>query len=305
MRSENIFKTITVLFITGILGTAMLSAGCSGSNGKNGATGATGPAGLPATSGTVIPPSVPGTLTLTSGPALMITLSWQDNSTNEEGFGIERGTNGVNFITIGTTPSNTAGYQDNGLAKGTAYYYRVRAFNDAGFSAYSNIAQSLIAWVNTYGGASTDIAQFIQQTADGGYIVAGYTNSFGAGGYNAWVLKLNSDGTIAWQKTYGGAGTDYAYSIQQTTDGGYIVAGYTDSFGAGDTDAWVLRLPADGSVSFKPSSGASSASTSVNPANSSATINNTAITGADTVLAPGTSTATPSSTNAYITEQAP
>ena len=96
-------------------------------------------------------------------------------------------------------------------------------------------------WAKTYGVTGYEYAYSIQQTADGGYIVAGYTSSSGAGDTDAWVLKLNSDGTVAWQKTYGGTG-DIAYSIQQTADGGYIVAGCTNSFGAGNRDAWVLKL---------------------------------------------------------------
>ena len=72
----------------------------------------------------------------------------------------------------------------------------------------------------------------IQQTSDGGYIVAGQT-LFRGRNCDSWVLKLNSNGSVEWQKTYGGSDDDYAYSIQQTSDGGYIVAGNTDSFGAG------------------------------------------------------------------------
>jgi uncharacterized delta-60 repeat protein len=109
-------------------------------------------------------------------------------------------------------------------------------------------ADGSIAWENTYGGNNDDNANSIQQTADGGYIVAGRTYSLSTVSYDAWVLKLNADGSIAWQKSYGDIGTDEAKSIQQTADGGYIVAGITDSFGAGNGDAWVLKLNAYGSV---------------------------------------------------------
>jgi len=112
-------------------------------------------------------------------------------------------------------------------------------------------------WANTYGGSSDDYAYSIQQTSDGGYIVAGYTNSFGAGGTDAWVLKLDANGNVQWQKTYGGSSDDYAYSIQQTSDGGYIVAGYTESFGAGYADVWVLKLDANGNVQWQKTYGGS------------------------------------------------
>ncbi len=112
-----------------------------------------------------------------------------------------------------------------------------------------------VAWQKTYGGSGTDTANSIQQTADGGYIVAGSTDSAGAGNHDVWVVKLNADGTVAWQKTYGGSGADYAFSIQQTADGGYIVAGSTASSGAGNDDAWVLKLNADGSVAWQKTYG--------------------------------------------------
>jgi uncharacterized delta-60 repeat protein/uncharacterized repeat protein (TIGR02543 family) len=108
-----------------------------------------------------------------------------------------------------------------------------------------------VSWQKIYGGANYDEVQSIQQTSDGGYIVAGYTSSFGAGYSDFWVLKLNSDGTVSWQKTYGGADDDIAWSIQQTSDGGYVVAGYTSSFGSDGNDFWVLKLNADGAVSWQ------------------------------------------------------
>ncbi|MEF3167805.1 MAG: hypothetical protein K6360_00495 [Deltaproteobacteria bacterium] len=80
-------------------------------------------------------------------------------------------------------------------------------------------------WAKTYGGTSHDVANSIQQTSDGGYIVAGWTSSFGAGDWDFWVIKLDASGNVAWQKTYGGTSCDEAFSIQQTSDGGYIVAG--------------------------------------------------------------------------------
>ena len=114
----------------------------------------------------------------------------------------------------------------------------------------------VVAWQKRYGGTAADYVTPIQQTADGGYIVAGYTQSFGAGSYDVWVLKLDSTGVVTWQKTYGDANSDYAYSIQQTADGGYIVAGATKSFGAGSYDGWILKLAGDGNVSWQKTYGA-------------------------------------------------
>jgi len=102
-----------------------------------------------------------------------------------------------------------------------------------------------------FGGSGKDYAECIQQTSDGGYIIAGSTNSFGAGSFDFWVIKLNSSGNIEWQKTYGGTKGDYAHSIQQTEDGGYIVAGSTWSFGKGKGDFWVIKLDANGNIEWE------------------------------------------------------
>ena len=105
-----------------------------------------------------------------------------------------------------------------------------------------------IAWQKTYGGEAFDGATFIQQTSDGGYVVAGWTLSFGAGTSDMWILKLDSDGDITWQKTYGGSGEDYPGIHPQTADEGYIVAGWTSSFGAGNRDYWLLKLDSNGDI---------------------------------------------------------
>jgi len=101
-------------------------------------------------------------------------------------------------------------------------------------------------WEKTYGGSDYDEAYSIQQTKDGGYIVAGYTRSFGAGESDIYIIKLDGNGNSVWERTYGGIKDDEAYSIQQTTDGGYIVAGYTESFGAGGADVYIIKLDANG-----------------------------------------------------------
>jgi len=108
-----------------------------------------------------------------------------------------------------------------------------------------------VEWQQTYGGSDRDVVRTIQQTGDGGYIVAGDTESFGAGLSDIWILKLNTDGTVEWQQTYGGSNNDAARSISQTIDGGYIVAGNTESFGAGSINIWILKLDSNGSVEWQ------------------------------------------------------
>ena len=96
-------------------------------------------------------------------------------------------------------------------------------------------------WSKTFGSIGESYANSVQQTSDGGYILAGYTRSSGAGGYDFWLIKTDASGNERWSKTYGGISQDYAYSVQQTSDGGFVLAGFTSSFGAGYNDAWLVK----------------------------------------------------------------
>jgi len=124
-------------------------------------------------------------------------------------------------------------------------------------SVFKFSSDGSVEWNKTYGGIEYDYAYSIQQTNDGGYVVAGETESFGAGGSDIWILKLASDGSIEWQKTYGGNYPEGSNSIQQTSDGGYVVAGKTSSFGSGSSDIWVLKLASDGSIEWQKTYGGS------------------------------------------------
>jgi hypothetical protein len=107
-----------------------------------------------------------------------------------------------------------------------------------------------VQWAKTYGGTGSDIASSVQQTSDGGYIVAGHTNSFGAGYYDIFLIKTDASGNVQWAKTYGGTYSDYASSVQQTSDGGYIVAGTTRSFGAYWYNIFLIKTDANGNVQW-------------------------------------------------------
>ena len=119
----------------------------------------------------------------------------------------------------------------------------------------AQVSDPIPTWAKTYhatGAAET--ANSMQQTTDGGYIVAGSTNSSGVPGHpHAWVVKLDSLGNVVWQKTYGGNGPDGACSVQQTSDGGFIVAGDLGTFAGcparGNLNqAWVFKLDPMGNI---------------------------------------------------------
>ena len=113
-------------------------------------------------------------------------------------------------------------------------------------------------WNKAFGGTDVDRAYSVQQTNDGGYILTGYTDSFGAGLYDMLLIKTDNTGNQQWMKTFGGTGRDYGHSVQQTMDGGFIAAGYTLSFGAGGDDMYVVKTDANGNEQWSNTYGGSS-----------------------------------------------
>lgn len=146
-----------------------------------------------------------------------------------------------------------------GLTPETIYYYVVRSTDPIGaFSEsqeYRFTTLSAWEWQRTFGGGNDDMAYSVQQTADGGYIITGFTASFGAGGYDAYLVKTDASGNITWQKTFGGVGYDEGRSVQPTADGGYIIAGHTNSFGAGGYDFYLVKTNSSGNMTWSQTFG--------------------------------------------------
>jgi len=117
-----------------------------------------------------------------------------------------------------------------------------------------------LLWTRTVGGVGNDFGYSIALTSDGGYIIAGSTFSYGAGSSDMYIVKLTSTGALSWTKTYGGTGADAAYSIIQNTDGNYVVAGYTQSFGKADRDMFIVSFNSAGDGCANLGNGGSSSS---------------------------------------------
>ncbi len=113
-------------------------------------------------------------------------------------------------------------------------------------------------WTRVIGGVYNDAAFEIQETTDEGFIVVGYSYSFGPGNYDVYLVKTDADGDTMWTRTYGGAADgDYGTSVKQTTDGGYIVAGYSESFGPGGYGGYLVKTDAVGDTLWTKSFGGS------------------------------------------------
>jgi len=168
-------------------------------------------------------------------------------------------TSGGGYILTGYTYSNSSG--DVGANHGNSDVWVVKLTQ-----------WGTIVWQRVLGGSNSDDGHSIQQTSDGGYILTGSTSSSSRGDVGAnhgwddvWVVKLNSAGTLQWQKVLGGSGSEYGAGIQQTSDGGYILTGDTSSSSSGDVganhghvDVWVVKLDTAGTLKWQRVLGGSS-----------------------------------------------
>jgi hypothetical protein len=204
------------------------------------------------------------------------------------GFSIQQTTDG-GFIIAGFTMSFGAGAEDVYLVKTDAEGVEMwsKTFGNGGLDGSKSVQQTMDGgyilvgdteipgaghydvyliktdadgnelWSKTFGGTDHEVGYSVRQTTDGGYIIAGNTGSFGAGYSDVCLIRTDADGNELWSKTFGGAGWDRGFSVEQTTDGGYMVVGDTESLGAGMTDVYLIKTDANGNEMWSKTFGGS------------------------------------------------
>ncbi|MFZ5979020.1 MAG: FlgD immunoglobulin-like domain containing protein [Candidatus Zixiibacteriota bacterium] len=166
----------------------------------------------------------------TAGPGYAQDLLWANNyggTYNEGGYSCKVTTNG-SYITLGSTYSYGTGDHD-------IYLLKLDSLGDT-------------LWTRTFGGDDTDYGYDIEQTSDGGFILVGKTRSYGAGLMDVYLIRTDSLGNEIWSKTFGGTANDDGMSVRQTSDGGFIVCGTTNSFGNGYADVYLIKTNALGDM---------------------------------------------------------
>jgi hypothetical protein len=167
----------------------------------------------------------------------------------------------ISIFTASVSIAQTAAKWENVYGQGgNEYGYRVRSCMDQGYIVAGSTSSTgisdgylvrvdslgLVMWSKYFIGNNVDVLRSLRQLPDSGYILAGYSNSAGHGGYDGWVLRTDKDGDTLWTKYIGTTDWDFFYDVAPTYDGGFILAGGTYGLGEGDEDMYFVKIDANG-----------------------------------------------------------
>lgn len=156
-----------------------------------------------------------------------------DSGGDDEAYSVEVSDDG--YIFAGITNSS-------GVGKYDAWLIKTDSFGE-------------VQWNRTYGGLFNDRANSLVTTIDGGYAFAGSTNSYGAGNADVWLVRVDYNGDMLWNKTYGGPLDDHSWSLVVTSDGGYALLCDTTSYGGGGSDVWLIKVNSSGDIEWNQTYG--------------------------------------------------
>ena len=258
------------------------ATGANGATGAAGVTGAVGPAGLGVTPGSLVAPAYDsGWVNITSlaGQNIVFTHNLATIDISVDMQGRTTATGGIHQKNIGLTAYSSGWIKVYGGAGNDWAIGNNLQTNDGGYliSGYTGSygaggldgwliktdAIGNIEWNRTYGGPLEDVISDMIKSKEGGYLLSGYTMSFGAGSYDFWLVKVNETGAVQWSQTYGGTGSDQDYSLCQTSDGGYALIGNTNSSGAGNVDFWLIKTNSTGNMQWNKTYGGTGADTGI------------------------------------------
>jgi hypothetical protein len=192
----------------------------------------------------------------------------------EEGYSVQQTSDGGYIVAgdwlIKTDPSGNETWSNTFGGSGGGRGYSVQQTSDGGYIVAGEIysyesgrdvwliktdSSGNETWSKTFGGSGDESGHSVQETSDGGYIIAGFTSSYGAGNDDVWLIKTDSSGSVTWNKTFGGSRWEQGNSAQETSDGGYIITGYTESYGAGRGDVWLIKTDSLGDETWNETFG--------------------------------------------------
>jgi hypothetical protein len=203
---------------------------------------------------------------------------WSVVQTSDGGYAIAGstvsfGAGGYDIYLVKTDPAGNMQWNQTYGGGGTDLGYSMAQSSDGGFviagvtgSFVSNPnfydvylvktnASGAMQWNQTYGGARDDFGMSVVKTSDGGYAIAGYTDSFGSSNTNVYLVKVDANGNLQWNQTYGGTNNEEGRSIVQTTDGGYAIAGDSFIFMATSSDVYLVKVDANGNLQWNQTYG--------------------------------------------------